>query len=299
MNRTGAVVRLFVCLLTAGILCFLLVAGINHGLGFFVDSFGTYSYDDSDQYLSGELDTEEFGEIRRVYVRWVSGSVTVVPAKDGRLSVSETGSTDDSNSMRWLIKDGVLNVQFSKPHGFSFKRDVKKQLKIALPESLMNALTSFGLEITSADAALDCVKAKRISIESVSGNVVADSVSCEKLIIETVSGDFDVSGDISDLSSESVSGDVMIRTQKAPTLVDSDSVSGDLTLIFAECSGFTVNFDKVSGDFTSDFPVYERGDDILYSNGGGHYSFDTVSGDFNIKNSVNTAAPTAEETSEK
>lgn len=286
MKRTGAIVRLIIFLLTAAILSALLMAGLAWNGGF---SFGGFSYKDADEYteLSGETGIPAEG-IHEIEINWVSGTVTLESFETNKLTVAEKGAEDSDSALRYLVKNGKLTIQFAKARTFGFIRLPKKDLTVKIPKSIAE-LSALDLNVVSSDTKLTDISAKEIKFQSVSGDLDAKNVICSKLDADTVSGDVsfihsaELSGTVNTFEIDTVSGETMLKTQNAPDSVDCDSVSGDVTLAFASCDGFTAEHDNVSGKFTSDFPIKEISDEKIYGDGKARFLFDTVSGNVRIE----------------
>lgn len=287
MKRTGAVIRLVVWILTAMILSSLLFAALDWD-GSFSFNFGGFSYNNADEYTegAGEIDVPA-GGINEIEINWVSGSITVEPSLTDKLTVSEKGAEDSDSTLRYLVKNGKLTVQFAKSRLFGFIRLPKKDLTVKIPKSIAE-LTMLDLNVVSSDTQLSDISAKEIKFDSVSGDLDVKNVTCQKLDAETVSGDvsFVHMGQNSTPHSfemETVSGNMTVKTLNAPDSLNCDSVSGDVTIAFALCDGFTADYDKVSGKFSSDFPIKEISDEKIYGSGQARFSFDTVSGNVRIE----------------
>ncbi len=81
-----------------------------------------------------------------------------------------------------------------------------------------------------------------------------------------------------------VSGDLEAAFTECPEEFDLDSTSGDSIVYLPADSGFTLEFDSVSGEFITEFsPV--RNSDAGYAVGDGKNRFndDTTGGDFTVK----------------
>lgn len=288
MKRTGAIVRLIVFLLTAIILSALLMAALAWDGGFSF-SFGGFSYKNADEYTegSGEISIAP-DSIHEIEINWTSGSVTLEESGTNKLTVSEKGAEDSDSTLRYLVKNGKLTIQFAKSRTFGFIRLPKKDLTVKIPKNIAE-LSALDLNVVSSDTHLTNISVKEIKFNSVSGDLDAKNVVCSKLDADTVSGDVsfihssEMSGTVNTFEINTVSGETTINTQNAPDSVDCDSVSGDVTIAFANCDGFTADYDKVSGKFTSDFPIREVSDEKIYGNGKARFSLDTVSGNVRIE----------------
>lgn len=303
MKRTGAVVRLIVFLLTAMILSSLLLAGLAWSGGFSF-SFGGFSYKDADEYTEGTGEVGiPAGSVHDIEINWMSGTVTLEKSEGDKLTISEKGAEDSDSTLRYLVKNGKLTIQFAKSRTFGFIRLPKKELTVKIPKNIAE-MTALDLNVVSSDTKLSDISAKEIKFQSVSGDLDAQNVICSKLDADTVSGDVsfvhspDLICTVNELDIDTVSGETTVKTQNALDSVSCDSVSGDVTLAFADCDGFTADYDNVSGKFTSDFPIREISDDKIYGSGKAKFSFDTVSGNVRIEK-LEPAAAEPSDTSDK
>ena len=106
--------------------------------------------------------------------------------------------------------------------------------------------------------------------------------------ISTVSGNLDVSGSIYDLKLESVNGDLRVKFDTMPKELHTETVNGDVDLSLPDNDGFTLRYQRLSGDMRSDFDLKTslnaRNGTAIYGTGGDrHYSMQTVSGDLHIR----------------
>ena len=76
---------------------------------------------------------------------------------------------------------------------------------------------------------------------------------------------------------------MLFRSEKAPTSIEAETVSGEIILYLPEDTGFTAELDSVSGEFKCDFEVSEKKDRYQSGDSSNYYEFDTVSGDVRIK----------------
>jgi DUF4097 and DUF4098 domain-containing protein YvlB len=71
----------------------------------------------------------------------------------------------------------------------------------------------------------------------------------------------------------------MLMTSIIPSI---STVSGDAELSIPENDGFTVKYEKVSGDFECEFPITTSKNTGTYKDGGASFSMSTVSGDLDL-----------------
>ena len=100
--------------------------------------------------------------------------------------------------------------------------------------------------------------------------------------IDTTSGNARVSGSFERVDVNTVSGNINIHSAKMLEGFKTSSISGDITLTIPENDGFTVDFNKVTGKFKSDFSFAIQGDTHIYKNGETRFNASTVSGNLDI-----------------
>ena len=125
----------------------------------------------------------------------------------------------------------------------------------------------------------------RVTAETVSGEFILSSATPVSFVSSnSVSGRVQLDGAFTGrINSETVSGSVTVNSSAMPSSFSSNSVSGSVKLYIPENNdGFTLNYSKVSGKFTSDFATTQSGSTYKYGNGKSIFKADTVSGSFTI-----------------
>lgn len=303
-----------------------LLFGSGHKSFYNVGSVSGY-YKDSNLYKEGNVKSDA-QSVKNIEIHWICGDVKIIPHSGSQIEISESindgnDELNSKNSMRYLIKDGKLTVQFTKSYKF-FERlfyNVRgKSLTVLIPQNNLN-LDEFSVNTVSADSIVksfngqnltvnnvsgnieltDCnltdklsldnvsgtvniktVKADSLKLGTVSGNITLTDTEAEKLDIDTVSGKIKADGSFKEIDGESVSGDYTVTSATALNKISFDSVSGCFDLLMPENSGFTADFDGVSGDFNSNFPIISSNGKKVFGNGSAPYDFDVVSGDVTI-----------------
>lgn len=252
-------------------------------------------YKDSGLYSEGSVKTDA-QSIDSIEINWICGSVNVATHSGNEIEISEsindsTASLNSDNSMRYLIKDNELTVQFTKSHSFFerlFSKGESKQLTVLIPESGFNG-KEFTVNTATADSVINSVMCEELKIENVSGNIeINNCTSKDKIRIENVSGKVTVNNIQTDkLDISTVSGNVELKAAQSND-ADFESVSGKINAegSFKELDGETVSgsynivsstaldkisFDSVSGKFSLNMP----------ENSGFTVDIDAISGDFN------------------
>lgn len=130
----------------------------------------------------------------------------------------------------------------------------------------------------------DVFAAESASVNTVSGGMELTDLRAKELVLDTVSGGCKLTGEADELTASTISGDMTASLKTSPKEVEMNSVSGALKLELPPTSGFTVEYDSVSGDFACNFSTEDLGGHRLRcGNGGADISMNTTSGSMDIK----------------
>lgn len=286
--KRNAIARIVIWSLVAVLLISLLIVGINCSPSSFFTgdwSFGIIgeTYKNSALYnVGGGTVTDEFQSIK---VNWTNGKINI-EAYDGEDTViSETEVAEKENKLRWRVEDGVLKIQqMAAGIRFGLKKTPKKTLTVKIPSSAAEKLKSVNTDSVSAEVNIIGVAASgKIEIDTVSGSAELKNIKTARLDIDTVSGEVNAEGEISELESDSVSGDITVSSAVPLEKLDCDSTSGNIRLTIPKDSGFTLKADTVSGDISCGLPtVSESKNRRVCGDGSADFETDTVSGDLII-----------------
>lgn len=231
-------------------------------------------YANADDYNIGDF-TYAADQVQTLDIHWLSGSVELIQSDKATLAVSETcGSLDQDHQLRWLLKDGVLTIQFWKSN-FSSLQDLTglKELTVEVPKGLVLQVNSISAPITAGD--LEPSEAK---FSTVSGALELNSLSCTEFTADTNSGNVTV-------------GTLSTGPAKVGT------TSGIVSLGLAQCTGLDVSTVSGSVELTplGDLKIYAKFNsvsgkvrvlrDVLNINapGGCPVTVKTTSGDLTVK----------------
>lgn len=286
--KRNAIARIIIWSLVAVLLTSLLVVGISSSpSSFFTGDWSSgiigVTYKNSALYnVGGGTVTDEFHSIK---VNWTNGKINI-EAYDGEDTViSETEVAEKENKLRWRVEDGVLKIQqMAAGIRFGLKKTPKKTLTVKIPSSAAEKLKSVNTDSVSAEVNIIGVAASdKIEIDTVSGSAELKNIKTAKLDIDTVSGEVNAEGEISELESDSVSGDITVSSAVPLEKLDCDSTSGNIRLTIPKNSGFTLKADTVSGDISCGLPtVSESKNRRVCGDGSADFETDTVSGDLII-----------------
>ncbi len=150
------------------------------------------------------------------------------------------------------------------------------------------------LNANSVSGAFDIVNGdyRFINIDTVSGELRLQNAIADCLDFDSTSGDCKLAGGrILDIDADTASGRLTIDAEKDLRSIDFDTISGDLQLFLAaDATGFTADFDSVSGKFSTPLPTTEKEGHRLFGDGALRIKMDGTSGSLTIQvNDRNTA----------
>lgn len=279
---------------------------------FFV-SFG----EDKSEYISVKEETIT-ENVQDISIDWISGEIRYFKSNDSSVRVVQKSKEDfPGNKMFSLKTEGSKLIIQDKRGKVFFLTPKGADLEIYLPEKEYNSIRnntvsadiiadnvkanaitlntvsgdiilsgSFGsanLDTTSGDIKADgCEASGKINVNTTSGTIEGVNMKADAVKMNSTSGDVILTGEINEIEANSVSGDVKVNTSTNLRSFESDSVSGNVELTVPQGNGFTLDFDKVSGDFSADFPITTQNGTYTYGDGAARFKVDTVSGDFKI-----------------
>lgn len=138
------------------------------------------------------------------------------------------------------------------------------------------------LDSKSGDTVINNAKAAKFDLSTISGDIVLTGIETYKLKLNSVSGQVNASGSFNEINGETMSGDYSIASTAVLNKISFESVSGNLDLKIPENKGFTAEFEGVSGDFATDFPIMMKNKKKIFGDGSALYNFSVVSGDVTV-----------------
>lgn len=304
---TRIVIWSVVAVLLIGILLGSLIFMDNDNVSIFnLGNYEVYEYDNESEYSVGNSESVSV-DFNTIKVDWISGSVNLIPYDGDSVKIEETSIRDieEKYELRWLVKANILTIKPCASMGvWNLSDEIPtKELYIYLPANLAASLNKIVIEAASAEVNITGITSTGIStatasgdtwiekcnvtdlnIENVSGYVNCTELSAEKIDAETVSGNVEIMGSVKELDIESVSGTVYYCSNStAPDSADVSTVSGEIKFEIPDNDGFNIEFDSVSGNVTSDFPLTISSGNQIYGNGTRNYDFETVSGNVYIE----------------
>lgn len=243
---------------------------VSNGISSIISNGSVFEYKNDSLYSAGSAEIPA-SDIDSISVEWLSGNIDVEYYDGETISFSEPEQSNRDYKLRYLVADNELKIKYCKS-GINSDAKINKNLTIKIP----NGLSLDGLDISA-----------------VSSNTVVNGLTVNSVDFETVSGDITANGSFSEIDCEGVSGNIIITDNISPVSVDSSTVSGDFKItVPADISGFTIDYDTVSGTITGgDFNVGgssgllvtgDKDGSRVYGDGSAEFDFESVSGNFEI-----------------
>lgn len=267
--------------------------------------------DDTDEVIVSDQASVPAGDITKIKVDWVAGSVNLRVGSSDEIVFSESSyrNLTDRQKMRYTVSDsGVLQIHFCEDlenifDWFNVDANMPaKTLTLEVPASLVGKLSELDIETVSANIDLSgvygskndlssvsgeirCtdVAAEDLKLGSTSGSLVCDNATAAMLTLNNVSGSIRVAGEFTRVDAESVSGTINLAFTNTPDRITVDNVSGNITVALPEGTNFTAKYDSVSGSLSCAFPGTIGSDQVVVGDGTASYRFNTVSGSLKIE----------------
>lgn len=282
--KRNAIIRIVIYALVIAILIGILVAGIAaDGL------MGLIGLGDNDFHTpqtSSGLTAEvcvDAQNIHDIEIEWVAGSITIEPGETDTIQILEAGARKESEQFVWRVNADELTIQYTDDTilGIHSIIDYGKDLTIKVPADWVGK--ELKVEAVSAQIDVNALTCTDVDLETVSGECTFTSCIVDRLSMETVSGNISYQGSAETIETDAVSAsiDAILLTQ--PKSITMEGVSGDMTITLPDDSGFAVELDTASGDFTSDFPTTVLNDNYIVGDGECQISISGASGDVTIK----------------
>lgn len=241
-------------------------------------SFGGYTYRNSGAYSVGADKIDPTG-ITRLEINWMDGAVNILPNTGNQIQLTEDTSLAYEDQLRYLVSEDTLIIQYAAPRTGLYQLNDNKQLTVALPESVAQNLQEIQVDAVSANVHMQDITANTCDIDNVSGDYEITGCDFGQLVFDSVSGRCNLTGSARKLELDTMSGNITLNLTNAPQEISMDTVSGDLSLTLPEGTGFTAEFDSVSGDLNCNQPMTKKGDQYICGNGAVEIEADSVSGD--------------------
>jgi len=233
----------------------------------------------------------EYEDVDEFNISWIAGNVTVKPTDGDKVKVTEYCQRElkDGEKMKVETSGSLISIDFKTDNNL-FNMP-PKLLVIEIPNGkadeieintvsadvIIETITSEEMKIATTSGDINgTISADKIDFASISGDIAAE-ISAEKTKISTTSGSTSIISDerLDELKFDSISGKIKLDAAKCPKEANINTTSGNIEIILPPDSQFTLDYDKISGDLTNDFPTPGNGDCEL--------EISTISGDLTIK----------------
>ena len=263
------------------------LTGIANIVDTVTGNYGWWSYENEAAYTVGSGEVAADG-ITQLSIEWLSHNVTVEYYDGDTIAFSEPEQGNSDHQLRWLLSGNELKIKYCKS-GLKWLKNNdfnNKDLTVYLPIGF--SFNEMDIETVSGNITLKDVTANIVELETVSGNITVGGEYTD-FTAESVSGNISASGSFTYIASETVSGISEINAVTKPIKIECETVSGICKVDIPEdISGFTINYETVSGDIlTNDFLVTRpEKRTLVYGDGSLTIEFDSVSGNFEIRKST-------------
>lgn len=215
-------------------------------------NLGGFTYEDAKEYSVGNASVK--GSVTDLEIVWLVGDITVIPSDTEEIKITEDYSGDDEDlRLRWLLKDGKLTIQFRKPVIFGTARAVSKNLTVAIPAAVLEAMDEVEIATVSGDVTFTG-NADELTLDSVDGDLTVKG-DVGELEVNAVKGKLTFTGGVRSADMSCVDTTVTMYLDMAAEL-SFDQVDGDVELYLSEeITGFTAEMESLGGgirveDFT-------------------------------------------------
>ena len=211
----------------------------------------------------GESRVIDLELVRKLKVSLIGGKVDIIAHDEPGARVEITGVT--GKDLKVQIDGDVLGIDHPQLRWDNFievfkgwagsakaqvsilaPRNVAMKLGVVSGEALVSGFaTDAKISTVSGDLVLDSHEGD-VELSSVSGEMSAGN-HIGRITAHSVSGDIVATGDVRAFNADTVSGDMVLDVYGTPDRVDTNTVSGDLTVRFDAGSGARYRINTVSG----------------------------------------------------
>jgi DUF4097 and DUF4098 domain-containing protein YvlB len=250
-------------------------------------NLGGFTYEDADEYTVGDASISD--TVSDLEINWLEGSIAIIPSDTDEIRITEEYGGDDSDlRLRWRVKNGKLTIQFRKSTFFGTSSSVRKDLTVAIPAVMLEAMGE--VEITTVSGGISFTgNADELTLDAVNGDLTV-SGDIGELEIHAVEGTVTFTGGVRDADVSCVAATAVMRLDMATDL-SFDQVDGDVELYLSEeITGFSVKMDSLKTEINAeDFEDMHYLDDgsAKWGDGSLRISMDGLKSKLNIKKLTN------------
>ncbi len=235
--KSNAIVRIVIYSLVVLLLLGLMLAGI--GIGTYVFHIGS----GTGVTVQGTARVDA-KTVSALEIDWVSGNVTIQTGDTDAIILEETGDFDESQSMTYSIKNGILRLSaYSSRFQIGFVSLPSKDLTVTVPKDWF---------------------CRDLELDGASMSVTIQDLSIETLDIDGASCDVTVNGAVEILECDGASCDIELICTDRPREIDLDGASCSMELTLPKDCGFELEMDGLDCKFRSDLDYTQRDDVYEY-----------------------------------
>lgn len=237
-----------------------------------------------------EINQQDFTEqIQNIEIEWVAGNITIHKSKSLNSIIVEEYSPVGSEYPIICRQSGqTLKIQFCEESmkfpSFGINAEVSKDLVIRVPASWN--CNNLEIDTAATDVTIQDLSINDLDFDGASGKLTLENCDVNVLDIDTASGDVEFSGTLEELDFDAASARFNGEFYQIPKKLNLDAMSGDLTVVLPEHSGFYLELDAMSGSFDSDFDFHTTGAHYECGDGSCQIKISALSGDVSILKSL-------------
>lgn len=231
-------------------------------------------------------------QVQEVEIDAINTDINFISVDSAEVKVSVQGnypvSGKPEQALESKLEDGKLTLSVDKlnqENGSHVGLTVHQAGKMAI--SLPKSIKKVSVKTVSGELEIHDLSLNTFKVETVSGDIKGSNSQIDKLKIETTSGVLNWQGQIRDLDSESISGDMELDLKNTDPTIQAQSVSGDIKITFEAKPDLKLDLATTSGDLEV-APAFgkttgEKEDySITMGSGKGSVRAKTVSGDLKV-----------------
>lgn len=281
--KTNAIIR--IALFTLGIL--ILSTVLLAGLG--VWSFGftkKVEVNHSSEISQAQMVSADPLVIQNIKIQWAAGNITIQRSDDVlEIQVAES-DVDEKDRMSCKISGSTLTIQYEKSSQNLINfgtTTVAKDLVITVPSNWI--CNQLDIEAAAANVDIKNMTIDELDFDGASGLCNLENCTVSKLDVDAASGDLTFSGALNTLEFDGASADCTLILTQCPRSINLSGMSGELDIILPSDCGFTVSFEGLSSDFSTDFQTTSRNGSHYYGDGSCEIEVEAMSGSVTIRDS--------------
>ena len=225
-------------------------------------------------------------KVHSLEIEWVSGHIRIQPMEIDEILISESAVSNQKDAMVWKLKDGQLSIDFCEDEdrfiSFGNRSNFQKDLTIYVPVNW--ECRSLEIDAAAASVEVEELTIRAVEFDGASGICEFRDCHVERMDIDTASGDIRFSGQLGTLDCDAASADIYAVLVNIPTLIDVDTMSGDLDITLPEDAGFSLRMDTMSDTFSSEFDdLTVRSNEYIRGDGACRINVSAMSGDVMIR----------------